>query len=94
MHRQGNARKHLALPRSQPQIAPNIMFLANRGRQGPDPSLRIRTALLIVGAGIVLAGMRVGKPWAVNVGIGVLLVAVVIRLIMRRRTARSETDDG
>lgn len=70
------------------------MFLANRGRQGPDPSLRFRAALLVVGAGCVLAGVRAGKPWAVNVGIGVLLVAVLIRLIVRRRTAgKGDSED-
>lgn len=70
------------------------MFLANRGRQGPDPSLRLRAALFVVGAGFVLAGIRVEQPWAVNVGIGVLLVAVIVRLIVRRRTQREEADDG
>ena len=72
------------------------MFLASRGRPGHDPSLRLRAALLVVGAGFVLAGIRVGKPWAVNVGIGVLLVAVIVRLVVRHRAQREdgEADDG
>jgi hypothetical protein len=61
------------------------MLFTNRSRTGPDPTLRYRAALFVVGVGVILSGMRFGKPWAVNVGIGVLLVAVLIRLTARRR---------
>jgi hypothetical protein len=70
------------------------MFFASRGHQGPDPSLRIRTALFIVGVGLVLAGMRVEKPWAVNIGIAVLGVAVAVRIVTRWRASRREDGDG
>jgi hypothetical protein len=69
------------------------MFFPSRGHTGPDPTLRVRAALFIIGAGFVLAGMRVGKAWAVNVGIGVLLVAVLVRVVTRWRAARRETHD-
>jgi hypothetical protein len=69
------------------------MFFTTRSRTGPDPTLRYRAALFVVGAGVILSGMRFGKPWAVNVGIGLLLVAVVLRLVARRRQGSGETED-
>jgi hypothetical protein len=71
------------------------MFLPSRGRQGPDPHLRLRTALFLVGVGIILAGAQAQRRWAVWVGIGVLLGAVVVRLLTRtRRDDEPEEDEG
>lgn len=61
------------------------MFLPSRGRPGPDPHLRLRTALFLVGVGIILAGAQAQRRWAVWVGIGVLLGAVVVRLLTHKR---------
>ena len=62
------------------------MFLPSRGRPGPDPHLRLRTALFLVGVGIILAGAQAHRRWAVWVGMGVLLVAVVVRLLTHKRS--------
>ncbi len=72
------------------------MFLPSRGRQGPDPYLRLRTALFLVGVGVILAGMQAQRGWAVWVGMGVLLVAVVVRLLTRKRgdDEPEENDEG
>jgi hypothetical protein len=69
------------------------MFLATRGRPGYDRWLRLRLALFVIGTGFVLAGMRAERRWAVWLGIGVLLVAVVIRFLSRRR-AEDEPPEG
>ena len=77
--------------------APSSMFLPSRGRQGPDPYLRVRTALFLVGVGFILAGAQAQRRWAVWVGIGVLLVAVVVRLFTRTRSddeAEQDETDG
>jgi hypothetical protein len=60
------------------------MFLPSRERQGNDRWYRLRLALFVVGTGCVLAGARAERRWAVWVGIGILLVAVAIRLVARR----------
>jgi hypothetical protein len=70
------------------------MFLPSRGRQGPDPYLRLRTALFLVGVGVILAGMQAERGWAVWVGIGVLLGAVVVRLLTRKREPEEDETDG
>jgi hypothetical protein len=70
------------------------MFLPTRGRPGYDRWLRLRLALFVIGTGFVLAGMRAERRWAVWLGIGVLLVAVVIRLVTRRGAPDPPQDDG
>ena len=45
----------------------------------------------MIGAGAILAGIRAERSWAVWVGIGVLLVAVVVRWLARARSG-GETD--
>ena len=70
------------------------MFLPSRGRQGVDRWHRLRLALFIVGTGCVLAGMRAERRWAVWVGMGVLLVAVVVRLLTRAREGDEPPDDS
>jgi hypothetical protein len=69
------------------------MFLPSRGRQGPDPYLRLRTALFLVGVGIILAGMQAQRRWAVWLGMGVLLVGVVVRLLTRARRGGEPPED-
>jgi hypothetical protein len=69
------------------------MFLPSRSRQGPDPYLRLRTALFLVGVGIILAGMQAHRRWAVWLGMGVLLVAVVVRLLTRMRRGKEPPED-
>lgn len=69
------------------------MFLPSRDRRGYDRWYRLRFALFIVGTGCVLAGIRAERRWAVWVGIGVLLVAFVIRLIARRDTQERPPDE-
>ena len=62
------------------------MFLRSRGSRGYDRWYRLRLALFVVGTGCVLAGIKAERRWAVWVGMGVLAVAVVIRLVTRRET--------
>ncbi len=67
-----------------------FMFLPSRSRPGPDPHLRLRTALFVIGVGAILAGIRAERGWAVWVGMGVLLMAVVVRLVTRVRAKRED----
>lgn len=69
------------------------MFRPSRGRPGAVRWSRVRLALFIVGTGCVLAGIRAERRWAVWVGVGVLLIAVVIRLVARRGTGEAPPDE-
>ena len=60
------------------------MFFPSQNQGGPSRFDRVKLTLFIVGTAAVLAGIRLGRSWLVNVGIGVLAVAVILRLLAQR----------
>ncbi|HEX2090997.1 MAG TPA: hypothetical protein VHG28_01295 [Longimicrobiaceae bacterium] len=54
-------------------------------RSDPDRFLYVKLALFFLGAGFFVAGVTTGRDWAVVVTIGVLFVALVLRLVSRGR---------
>lgn len=57
------------------------MFLPSRGRKGPDRYYPAKAAILILGTGLLLAGIRSDTGWLVTVAIGLLAVAVLLRFL-------------
>jgi hypothetical protein len=68
------------------------MFLASRARRGPDRYLRWKMAALVVGAALVLAGARVGRPLLVWTGIAALVVGIVLRFLPQRLSEDGDAD--
>lgn len=57
------------------------MFFASRERKGPDRYYPAKLMLFIVGAGLLLLGIRLEWNWVVYVAIGVLVVAGLLRFL-------------
>jgi hypothetical protein len=49
--------------------------------------------IFVIGAALGIAGIASDRTWLVNLGIGVLLVGVVLRLVAQRNRNRSSPDD-
>jgi hypothetical protein len=62
------------------------VFLASRTKRGPDRYLRWKTAALVAGAVLVLAGARLGRPLLVWIGIAALAVGFALRLLPQRHS--------
>jgi len=60
------------------------MFFPSRSHAGPDRYVPVRAAAFVVGTACVLVGAVTERRWIVWVGMGVLGVAIVIRLLARR----------
>jgi hypothetical protein len=60
------------------------MFLPSRGRKGSDHYYPAKAVILIVGAGLLLAGVRSDTGWLINVAIGLLAVAVILRFLPQK----------
>jgi len=63
-----------------PETTLPYMIFVNRSRRGPDPYVRAKTALFVVGAVAGLVGMRLENAWVISGAIAVLVVAVALRL--------------
>lgn len=61
------------------------MFRVSRGRSDGDGFFAIKAVLLAVGAGLGIAGMAYDVSVLVWAAIGVLAVAVILRVVGRRR---------
>ena len=61
-------------------------------RHGSVSADQVGSQILVVG--IILAGMQAQRRWAVWVGMGVLVVAVVVRLLTRKRKPEEDETDG
>jgi hypothetical protein len=70
------------------------MFLASRARRGPDRYLRWKMAALVVGAVLVLAGARLGRPLFVWIGIAALVVGYVLRFLPQRPATNRDVDSN
>ncbi|MGH7552622.1 MAG: hypothetical protein ACREMQ_06295 [Longimicrobiales bacterium] len=68
------------------------LFRASRTRRGPDPYLPHKMLIFVIGAALGIAGIASERTWLVNVGIGVLLLGVVLRVIAQRKRNRSSPD--
>lgn len=68
-----------------------LMFFPSQHRGGSERFYRTRFALLVAGIAAILAGIRWELSWPVNVGIGILAVAVVLRFLPQRK--RDEETD-
>jgi hypothetical protein len=62
------------------------VFLASRTRRGPDRYVRWKTAALVAGAVLVLAGARLGWPLLVWIGIAALAVGFALQLLPQRHS--------
>lgn len=67
------------------------MFFPSQHRRGSDRFYRVKFALFIAGTAAILTGIRWELNWPVNVGIGILAVAVVLRFLPQRK--RDEETD-
>ncbi|MGD8277711.1 MAG: hypothetical protein PVH00_06780 [Gemmatimonadota bacterium] len=70
------------------------VFFARSYRGGPDPHLRIKTAVFVVGAGLALAGMVYEMGWLISVAIALLAVALIGARIARARRDDDVDDDS
>jgi hypothetical protein len=70
------------------------MFVPSRGRKGPDRYYPAKAAILIVGAGLLLAGVRSDTGWLINVAIGLLAAAVVLRFLPQKPTDNDADSDS
>ena len=61
------------------------MILPSRGRKGRDRYYRAKLTIFAAGTLLLLAGIRLGKDWLVNVAIGVLAAAVVLRFLPQKQ---------
>ena len=62
------------------------MFRASRGDlTGADRFFAIKAVLFVLGASLGIAGMVTETGWLVWIAIGVLAVAIVVRLVGSRR---------
>ena len=62
------------------------MFRAARGNvTGSDRFFAIKAVLFVVGASLGIAGMVSETGWLVWIAIGVLTIAIVVRLVGSRR---------
>lgn len=59
-----------------------------------DNTQELRALLLVVGAGLGLAGMAAGISWLVYAGIGVLAVGGAIALVRRWKIRQHERDES
>jgi len=69
------------------------MFFPSRSHPGPHRFFRLRAALFLVGTIAVLAGAGLELRWLVWVGMGVLAVAIAIRLLAHRRHEAEPPDN-
>lgn len=60
------------------------LFRPSRARRGPDPYLRWKTALFIVGAALALAGIATENDRFILAAIGALAVGILLRILPRR----------
>jgi len=70
------------------------MFLPSGGRKGPDRYYTAKLAIFVVGVVVMLAGIRLDKGWLVNVAIGVLAVAVLLRFLPQESTDPDADSDA
>ncbi len=61
------------------------MIFVDRSRRGPDPYVRVKTALLVLGAVVGLVGMRLDNGWLIGVAIAILFTAVALRLVCSKK---------
>ena len=50
-----------------------------------DRTLELRALLLMIGAGLGVAGMTSGRDWLIYLGLGVALIGGILALWRRRR---------
>jgi hypothetical protein len=60
------------------------MFRPSRDR-GTPRYFEIKALLLVIGASVGVMGMVQDRSWLIWIGIGILLVAMILRLIARRK---------
>ncbi|HEX7119392.1 MAG TPA: hypothetical protein VF212_11420 [Longimicrobiales bacterium] len=60
-------------------------FRPSREARGPDPYLRLKTVLFILGAIVGLVGIAMENDWLVGIGIAILAAGVALRALARRR---------
>jgi hypothetical protein len=60
------------------------MFIPSQYQGGSSRFYRVKLVLFIVGTAAILAGIRLGWSWLVNVGIGVLAAAMILRFLAWR----------
>ena len=61
------------------------MLFASRSRHGPDPLYPFKAFALVMGIVLFLVGVRFEAQWLTWVGLGVLGVALVLRMMGRSR---------
>lgn len=62
------------------------MIFPSRTRRGRDPNLRLKTALLVAGAVLVLFAGRYDVPVLAWAGIALLALGIALRLLPRSET--------
>jgi hypothetical protein len=68
------------------------MFRARRDSRGDDRHFEVKAALLVLGASLGIAGMIYEIGWLVWAAIGVVAVAMILRLIADRQR-RNQMDE-
>ncbi|MGQ0814927.1 MAG: hypothetical protein ACT4O1_10740 [Gemmatimonadota bacterium] len=63
-----------------------MIFRAAREKKGDDRFFELKALLLVLGASLGIAGMVSQRSWLVLAGIGVLAVAMILRLFDNRRS--------
>lgn len=52
-----------------------------------------KTALFVLGTALVVVGIRLQRLWVLDAGIGVLVMAVLLRILGTKQEARDEEED-
>lgn len=68
------------------------MLFASRSGHGPDPLYPFKAIALVTGIGLFLVGVRLEAQWLTWVGLGVLGVALVLRVMGRSGGSESGED--
>ncbi len=74
------------------------MLWASRSRRGPDRFYRLKLALFVLAGALILLGVRLENTWVIWSAVGVLLLAVGLRVLGRagsgERAANGSDDLG
>jgi membrane protein implicated in regulation of membrane protease activity len=69
-----------------------VVFFPSRSATGSHRFFRWKLTLFVLGTGAVLAGARFEIPLAVNLGIVLLAIAIILRLLGQRKRKTEEEE--
>ncbi len=81
------------MAQSRARAHPCTVFISRRPRSGPDRFLPLKTAALVGGIVLGLAGMRFGSSLLVTVAIGVVLAGFLLRFVREPKSRDPEGGD-